>query len=233
MTVDIALLLAYLDGELDADETRRIETALAADEALRGELEAQRRLRARLSAHYGAALDEPVPPRLRAIVDPQVTDLVMARERRSSRAWLPPMALAASLVLGIAVGRLLPSGGEIASSNGMLIAQGALAEALDAQLASAQPADSGTRIGVSFARGDGTLCRTFATESQSGLACHEGEDWRMIATAAASAAPRGDFRQAGSEAPMILRAAQEMMAGEPLDAAGEERARHAGWRRRP
>ncbi|MGQ0661875.1 MAG: hypothetical protein ACT4N3_13530, partial [Sphingosinicella sp.] len=103
-------------------------------------------------------------------------------------------------------------------------------EALSTQLASAQQADATTRIGVSFARADGSLCRTFASANISGLACREGDDWRMIATAAASASPRGDYRQAGAEAPLILQAAQEMMAGEPLDAADERRARDAGWR---
>lgn len=230
MMVDSALLLAYLDGELDVEETRRVEEALAASGVLRTELEAQRRLRDRLAAHYAPALDEPAPPHLRAMLESKVIDLDAARERRSARGWLMPTALAASLVLGLAVGRQLPSGEELGTSGGTLVARGALAQALNTQLASAQPSDAVTQIGVSFSRSDGSLCRTFARASLSGLACREGDDWRMILTATPSAPQRGAYRQAGSEAPLVLQAAQELMAGEPLDAAAERRARDAGWR---
>ena len=39
-----------------------------------------------------------------------------------------------------------------------------------------------------------------------------------------------DYRQAGSGDATLLGAAQAMMAGEPLDAAGEVSARQRGWR---
>ncbi|MGQ0659663.1 anti-sigma factor family protein, partial [Sphingosinicella sp.] len=169
MTVDTALLLAYLDGELDAQEAKRVEDALAASAALRAELEAQRRLRDQLAAHYAPALDEAVPQQLRALLEPKVVDFAAARQRRFTGAWWAPTALAASLVLGIAIGRLLPAGGEFGASDGALVARGALAEALSTQLASAQQADATTRIGVSFARADGSLCRTFASANISGL----------------------------------------------------------------
>ena len=231
MTVNTALLLAYLDGELDAAETQRVEKALTGSEALRTELEVQRRLVETLASHYAPPLDEPVPPHLRAMLEPRVVDLAAVRERRSAPRWWVPAALAASLVLGIAIGRLLPAGGEFGTSDGALIARGALDDALTTQLASAQPADAVTRIGVSFARADGSLCRTFATAGQSGLACREGDDWRLVVTSGAPTQSRGDYRQTGSEAPIVLQTAQEMMAGEPLDAAAEHRARDAGWRR--
>lgn len=232
MAVDLDRLHAYLDGELDAETAREVEAAIAGDAALRGELEAQRRLRDRLSAHFDPALDEPVPERFRALLEPKVVDLAAARESRRARTWLMPMAMAASLVLGLALGQLVPrGGGEFGTADGAIVARGPLAEALDTQLASAQPAEAATRIGVSFARADGTLCRTFASAGTSGLACREGDDWRMVATAAAGAARRGDFRQAGSDSPIVLQAAQELMTGEPLDEAAERRARDAGWRR--
>jgi anti-sigma factor RsiW len=231
MAVDSAMLHAFLDGELDDETARQVETALASDPALRAELEAQRRLRARLSAHFDPALDEPVPARFQALLAPKVVDLAAVRENRRSRMWLMPMAMAASLVLGLAIGQFVPrGGGAFGTADGALVARGPLAEALDTQLASAQPGDATTRIGVSFARADGSLCRTFASAGTSGLACREGDDWRMIATAAAGAAQRGDFRQAGSDSPIVLRAAQDLMAGEPLDDAAERRARDSGWR---
>jgi len=232
MTVDTTMLHAYLDGELDTDAAREVEAAIANDAVLRTECAAQRRLRDRLNAHFDPALDEPVPAPLQALLETKVVDLAAARKRLRPRLWLMPVAMAASLVFGIALGQVLPAGGEFGTSDGALVARGPLAEALDTQLASAQPDDAATRIGVSFARVDGTLCRTFVSSTASGLACQEAGNWRMIATAAASAIPRSDFRRAGTEAPMVLQAAQDMMAGEPFDAAAERRARDAGWRGR-
>lgn len=230
MAIDPAVLHAFLDGELDGDDKARVEAAIASDAALRAEYEAQRRLRATLSAHYDPALDEPVPAQLQATLEPKIVDLAAARDRLRPRRWVTGLALAASLVAGIGIGQFLPSRGGLGTDGGALIARGELARALDTQLASAQPSDAPTRIGVSFARADGTPCRTFSTASLSGVACHEDDQWRVAATAAAHGGARGDYRQAGSDAPAILQAAQEMMAGEPFDAATEQRARDAGWR---
>jgi len=232
MTVDSGMLHAYLDGELDGEAAHRVEVAIATNALLKGEFEAQQRLRDQLNVHFAPVLDEPVPAPIRALLEKEVVDLAAARQRLRPHGWLLPAAMAASLVVGLAVGQLLPARGEFGTVDGALVARGPLAEVLDGQLASAQPNDAAIRIGVSFARSDGTLCRTFAGENVSGLACREASHWRMIATAAATAAPRGDFRQAGSEAPIVLQIAQDMMVGEPLDVAGERRARDAGWRGR-
>jgi hypothetical protein len=43
-------------------------------------------------------------------------------------------------------------------------------------------------------------------------------------------APTAAYAQAGSADPDLMAAAQDMMAGAPLDAAGEARARARGWR---
>lgn len=229
MSIDTATLLAFLDGELDGDEARRVEAALAAEPELRALHEEQRRLRERLSSHYGEVIEEPVPDAMRALLDPKVIDLEMERTRRRPR-WFPiGIALAASLVLGISLGRLLPPEGEVSLAEGGLIARGALAEALDTQLASAQPGDAPTRIGVSFARADGSLCRTFQSAEIGGLACRDDNAWRLIVTARTSGGAAGDYRQAGAESPLVLQAAQEMMAGEPFDAATERRARDSSW----
>lgn len=231
MALDPSLLMAYLDGELDADETRRVEIALAEDQMLRGELEAQRRLRDRLSAHYRPVAEEAVPARFQALLDADVIDFAAERRRRRP-VWAVGAALAASLVLGLVIGRTLPSAtSDAAMRDGVLVAQGRLAEALDSQLAAAQPAEAETRIGVSFARADGSFCRTFRRAETSGLACRADNDWQLLVTARSGGGTRGEYRQAGADSPAVLQAAQEMMAGEPLDAAAEARARDSGWRR--
>lgn len=232
MAVTDDMLMAWLDGELDETARVDVETALAQDSALRERLDRQRRLRDRLSAHYDPLAEEEVPERLRLMLEPKVVDLAQARARRARPLWQSLAAIAATLVLGIAIGTRIPGGdaGPVMVRDGTMLAAGTLAEALDTQLASVQPTDAATRIGVSFARADGQWCRTFNSAALSGLACRDGTDWRMVATAAGVATERGEYRQAGSAAPLVLQAAQDMMAGEPLDADAERRARDAGWR---
>jgi hypothetical protein len=227
---DDDLLMAYADGELDEVSRARVERAIAEDPALRARLEQQRRLRATLAAHYGPVAEQAVPERLRAMLDTNV--VALAARPRPRPLWQSLTALAAALVLGLAIGRsLLTPAGPIGMENGTLVARGPLAEALDSQLASAQPADSATRIGISFAASDGRLCRTFENAGVSGLACHDESRWELMMAAVAANGPRGGYRQAGSDA-QVLAVAQEMMAGEAHDAAAERRARDSGWRRR-
>ncbi len=232
MTMNDDMLMAYLDGELDGEAHAAVETALAADPALRDRLEAQRRLRDRLAAHYGPVADEPVPERLRAMLessDDKIVDFAEARARRTRPVWQSFAAIAATLVLGLVIGRGLPGdSGPIAVEDGMMVARGSLAEALDTQLASAQAPDAATRIGISFARADGSLCRTFDGADLSGLACREPQGWRVMTAAGGTDQQTGGYRQAGGAA-IVMQAAQDMMAGEPFDADAERRARDAGW----
>lgn len=227
MAMDDELLIAFADGELDEVSRARVERAVAEDPALKARLETQQRLRARLAAHYAPAAEEEVPERLRAMLETNVVAFPGARRARPI--WQSLTALAATLVLGLALGRTLDAPGPIGVEGGTLVARGALAEALETQLASAQPPDAATRIGVSFRSGDGRLCRTFDSETASGLACRNETGWQMLMTGTGTAA-RGQFRQAGSGDPLVLQAAQEVMAGEPLDADAERRARDSGWR---
>jgi anti-sigma factor RsiW len=67
-TVGEQTLFAFADGELGPLRRDEVEQALAEDPELRARLERDRRLRAFLSAHYDAVADEPVPPRLEALV---------------------------------------------------------------------------------------------------------------------------------------------------------------------
>lgn len=235
MSVDDDKLMAFADGELAPAERAEIEQALAQDPALRERLAAHRRLRAHLSQAYAGALDEPVPQRLRDIIEsPQAqeanAEIVQLAERRaatwSMREWVVMAAsLAAGLVLAFgAIGANPPM---IAATNHGLAARGALAAALDRQLAADESA--AVRIGVSFRARDGAYCRTFdlTRKDVSGLACRRGGGWSLDMTAAHAAG--GEVRMAGA-APEIMAAVDARIAGEPLDAAAEARARDAGWR---
>jgi hypothetical protein len=234
MTVDDEMLMAYLDGELDEVGCARVERALAEDEGLRARLEVQQRLRERLSARFDPVLDEIVPDRFREMLDPKLVPIETARTQRTRTwpLWQGAAALAATLVFGLVLGRSLPGeSGPVRSEHGTLYASGDLADTLDTQLASAPTVGVPTRVGVSFARADGNLCRTFEGAALSGLACRDGGRWRLVVTAPGAGTSQSQYRQAGSANPIVMQSAQEMMVGEPLDAVAERMARDSGWRR--
>jgi hypothetical protein len=233
MTIDRETLMAYADGELDELTRRRVEQAIAADPALARQVEADRALRARIAGHFTPIAEEPVPDRLRALLQSNVVDLAETRARRPARSWfVNAAAIAATLVIGILVGRGIADGdaGPVGTRDGVTVAQGALAEALDTQLASAQPADAATRIGISFRNGDGRYCRTFQGTGIDGVACRDAQGWQIRNMASGTAAAVTQYRQASSADPALLAAAQAMIAGTPLDAASEKAARDRGWR---
>lgn len=233
MAIDDELLMAFADGELNEISRARVERALAEDPALRARLEQQQRLRDRLAAHYGPAAEEEVPERFRAMLETNVVPLAAARPRMVRPIWQTVTALAATLLLGLLVGRTLlapaPSGPFVVES-GTMVARGELAEALETQLASAQPQDVATRIGVTFRNNQGRACRTFDSLSAAGIACRNEADWQVVLTVPGSGTQNGDFRQAASGSLLVQQTAQEMMAGEPYDDAAERRARDSGWR---
>lgn len=237
MKIDEQMLMAFADGELDEAERQTVERALEGDPALRAELETQRRVRATLSAHYGPVAGEDVPDRLLAMLGASrpddVPSLAAARERREAGrrpVWRNLGAIAATFVVGILAGQLIPSGNSapVALDDGMLVARGDLAEALETQLASAQSPSGAHRIGVTFPDGQGRLCRTFDAPGQSGLACRAESEWAVIMTAAREEAGSTQYRQAGSS--LVMQAAQAMMGGLPLDAQQERAAREAEWK---
>lgn len=230
MRPDDETLMAYADGELDAAARAEIEAAIAADPALRARIEAHRELRRLVSDAYAGAADEPVPERLSAMLQPApVVDLAAARARRTPRAW-PAWsnwaAIAATLVVGVLVGRMTEPPSPIVTQDGALVARGELAKTLDTQLASA----SG-EVGLSFRNRNGEYCRTFRSDGVAGLACRGGEAWDVRMAVASAPGTAGDYRMAGSDTPPeVLRAVEAMIDGQPLDDEAEAAARAKGWR---
>lgn len=232
-------LMAWLDGEMPPGEAAQIAAALATDPDLETRLAAQRALKQRLDAHFGPVAEEPVPDRLRALLenadeDADVVDLATARRARAERAarnWgLPQLgAIAASLAIGLLAGQaFLGQPGSAPDEPMVLAANGPVTAALDTQLASAQTADAPVRIGLSFRDSTGAYCRTFDAAEISGLACKRGGAWRMAIAVAADRAAT-EYRQAGPASPLVLEHAQSIMTGNPLDAGAERRASEAGW----
>jgi hypothetical protein len=152
---------------------------------------------------------------------------------RSPPAWI---AMAACLVAGLVVGRMAtPSAPTLSGADDPApIAAGPLAQALNTQ-SSGQAAGS-VRIGLSFKNQQGFYCRTFQASGRApvaGVACREPSAWRVRGVSPADPAQAADYRTAGSETPAaVLATVDAMIAGQPLDAAAEARARAAGWKPR-
>lgn len=236
------MLMAYADGELDAPARAELERAIAADAALAERLQAQVALRARLAAAFAPELDEPVPERLRQAARPPAPGTVVdLAAQRAARRTAPPAdvwwrwgGLAASVLLGVLIGRLWPGAGpaEFVVQDGRLVARGAVAQALSTQRAAAPAAAAAVSVQLSFVDQAGAYCRTFSTASVAGLACRSGDDWSVQLLTEAEPASAGTMRQAASALPpAVLGAVDQRMAGRPLDAQAEQAALQSGWQR--
>ena len=255
MAVTEEMIMAYADGELDAAGRAEVEAAMAGDAEIGRQVEAHRKLRASFVGAFGAVLDEPVPDRLIAAArrapapGPSspgvVVELAKFRAKPEAPAarrlprWVPLGAVAATVVVAVIVGRAwlaAPAPPLALGADGRMAAQGALASALNDQLASS--AAAGARpvvIGVSFKSNAGQYCRTFQVNQGAGLAgvaCRQAQGWAVpMAMASPPPAQTTGYRTAASETPApVLDAVQGMIAGEALDAEAEAAAKAAGWR---
>ncbi|QBY02533.1 anti-sigma factor [Rhodophyticola sp. CCM32] len=102
MKIDDEMLSAFLDGELTADKTRAIETALTDDPGLQAQFETLMAANNLAKQAFAAMADEPVPLALAAAIqDAPVPIPANAPNAPSSRAgWL----LASALVIALGVG---------------------------------------------------------------------------------------------------------------------------------
>jgi len=238
------LLLAFVNGELAEPERAAVERAIRADPAIAARVAQHRARRSRVygvvaggreggghahaGGHHGGA---------------KVVQLDTIRAARLGLLATPPPpawtrrhlgAVAAALALGLVAGgagwHAFQGDAALASLNagsGALVAQGSLAEALSAQLAS--PGPSGRiRIGISFLGKDGRYCRSFVMDTTAGLACRDGAQWKMpvLVQGAAGAA----WMDGTVLPPAVLAAIDARIDGTPLSSAAERTVQARGWR---
>ncbi|WEF30968.1 anti-sigma factor family protein [Pseudoduganella chitinolytica] len=255
MTFSDEVLMAYADGELAGPERAAVERAMRDDPAVAQAVARHRQLRGDVFAAFADVLDEPVPAPLRQAAAPAVVALDAARVARKARqeqvgqeraqqeqarrgGWWQWGGMAASLAVGVLAGiggwqvahQDSTSATVAATSQGML-AQGALAQALSHQLAGSGQVDTAVGIGVTFQGKDGRYCRSFTLAAAAGLACREGNGWRVaVLQEQAPAAPSAYRQAAAAVPPAVLDAIDERIAGAALDAAAERAAQQRGWR---
>jgi hypothetical protein len=234
-------LMAYADGELDAETRAAIERELAADPDIARRVAQHLSLAKKIGAAFDPVLREAVPDRLKDAVAADtgtVIGLPKLRAATPARTWSWPQwsAIAASLVVGVLAGRMfLPdrSPAQMAMESGGFVARGALEQALSTQLASTQAGDAPIRIGISFRSKSGTYCRTFSlANGWAGLGCKAGSDWHLEAVARAPTDTHSSdaYRMAADEVPAaVMREVEQRIAGSSLDAREEEAALHRAW----
>ena len=246
MNYDDEMLMAYADGELDEALRAQISAAIAADPALARRVEEHRALRAEVAGAFATVSKQPLPEQMVARARGAAAGAAGDAPRGNvvqfpARTMRPPstpwrarewLAMAASLVLGVFISWKLLAPRDatlVAVRDGTMVARGALAYALDRQLAAQQTGAEPVLIGLTFRTPEGQFCRTFTAPAAgtAGLACRTSTEWRIpvIDVAPTSA----EMRQAAAPPPVVLQAIEARIVGEPLDAAGEEHARNAGW----
>lgn len=238
------MLMAYADGELDARTRAAVDAAMASDPEIERRIAQHKALRSRIHSAFNKVLDEPVPARMLTVVRGEPSGArkgnVVPLHRRQTRHWMWPQwtAIAASLMVGVIVGRLalLRTGpGPIVMRGGRMLAVGTLADALSEQLASDQTDADPVRIGVSFRSKSGEYCRTFALRDPAalaGVACRGAGGWQVgaLARTESPGGGSGAYRQAASPMPpAVIAAVGNQIAGEPLDQRSEAAARARHW----
>ena len=237
---------AYVDGELPPAEMTRIGALLAERADLKSYVDDQIALKTRLQASFAPLLVEAIPDRLQQALHATLPRLRTASWRaRISQylSWNVAVPAAASLVFGLIIGIAIERSGPAelpfvrSFSNGQVVAQGELADALNVQLASAGRSAPHAHIGLSFRSRNGEDCRTFEWRGEatvtSGVACHAADEWAVAATAttARTANDQAAYQMAGVGMPDAIRnTVNAMIAGEPYNAAAERAARGAHWR---
>lgn len=221
-----AMLMAYADGELDAEATAAIAAAARRDPRLAARIDAFRRSRAAVQAAFAGVIAEPVPERLRDAAAPGATVLPFRPKAAPPARWRS-LAIAAS-VAGVAL-----LGGYLAGRQGagpapsLLAAAPGLVEALET--APSGGAGGGPRITASHRVPDG-VCRSFEIPASQvrGLACDRGAGWQVELAVAASAGmtPASDRATAAIDA-----ALDAIGAGAPIGAEEEAALRARRWGR--
>lgn len=229
--IDPDILNAYLDGELPPPEAQRVTELLAQSSDLRAWILEQEALRDQIRDAFGPIAQLPAPDRLvRAALSAPVSWRWRVKQAFSAISFKILAPAAAMLMAGLVIGINLNPAQDVNMNGGTPIAKGALASALDSQLASAGSSDR-IRLGISFRNHAGQDCRTFMDGDQAGLACRAGKDWSVAALIATPPEARGTYRMAGSEMPgAIRRMVMATIDGMPFDATEEKTARDQGWK---
>jgi predicted outer membrane lipoprotein len=216
MTVPPDILKAFIEGKLPDPEASGVAAQISSDPDLAAYVEDQKAFQA-------------------ALASPSLVWLRRVGERIAGQgiSWIPAVAMAAGIVLGVFLAAAFGIATDMRSEGGTLIAQGELAHTLNIALASDSEALNRPHVGASFWSKNGVFCRSFTTQNNAqsalaGIACRERSAWHIVAMAATEAA---ESAGTPSVLPVSVRAVMEnLIVGDPLKEEAERQARNQGWR---
>lgn len=258
MSISDETLMAYVDGELDANARAEVEEYLASSPDGRERLEVFQATGRGLSELFEQPMREPVPQRLldAVIASDNVVPFGAVRRHKSTRTqsyW--PAALAACLTVlaaggsaywyGHSAGKLDRNFGVEVAADGRRVASKALAAVLDGT-----PAGVDAKASISeqqakitpvftFAKEDKSYCRQYTiaaghSEAIGGVACRSADgQWQVEAQATFDPAPNrtGQIAPAGGDGgpPEVEAAVDQMIAGDVLKPEVEAALIARGW----
>lgn len=240
MTISHELLEAFVDGELDEQERARVEAAVAADLALGARVARLREVGKIVAGAYEGLLAAPLPDAVEAAVRTKTSDVVPFARPRNRIQWPSAVggaaAMAAAFAFAVYSGAFEPPQSAIVAVGGELIAGRELSEGLDrAKSAEAFNVEGGrAQVSLSLVTESGKYCRQFhsdvADRAVDGLACREGDRWRVEIAAASHRTATDGFHPAGAAGGLLDTAIDRMRPRTILNADGEGAAIARGWR---
>ncbi len=90
--------------------------------------------------------------------------------------------------------------------------------------------NSGRRAGCNPGDQGGTICRSFTGPQTAGLACRDGERWRVRGPFGAPEGQSGDYRMATGMDPSLAALIDATMAGDAFEAGDEREAMQRRWK---
>lgn len=240
MTINREMLAAYAEGQLNEEGRALVEAAMIAEPSLAEVIAQHRALRERLQARFNPVLTMPVPAKLADAVrasapKAEIADLNVARAAKAEKMrnpsftrWAMGGSIAAALAIGLVVGNQMPGRGSPSGIDGLVVAQGALDEALTTQPAST--AEQPVKVLLSLRDTEGRYCRVFQASETAGIACRDDDRWAVERLEKGKASQGEQYRQAGSELGEIMAAAQAMASKGALNPEQEQEALKSGWK---
>ena len=248
-------IMAFADGEMPPDERSAVRDALASDRSAINKLESYAFTRGALKRVFDEVLTAPLPEKLLApLREPApatVTSLSERREaiRRASgwrAAVFSPVGAAAALLIGVGAGWLAQGAMRddiVRLDDRGLVATASLQRALDVT-----PVGGNTMVArglalrpkFTFLSVDKAWCRQYVLVrsgglASGGLACREGDTWRVLAqgTAEAAADPSGKVVPAGKGEDLLDTIRGQLKEGDVLDRGAEQRVMDERWQTKP
>ncbi len=240
------VLMAYVDGELDAEQKSSVEALIARDPEARAMVNRFRHSADQLRKGFDDILDLPVPPHLIDTIrnhkpDPSIVPLTRLQGKTGLFRW-PSLALAASVALfvGILAGVALLGGPAIEAPT---VLANLLQETLELQPSGTSQVSDDALEAITpistFHTTDGRVCREFQRQSHGrktvGIACRDTDgQWVALveidhALLAADPGVELEYMPASGSADPLAAALSALRAGPVLTTAEEQRLRSQGW----